>query len=67
MKVKRLYRTEQGRKLTGVCGGLGKYLNIDPTVVRIIFVVLIIPTAFFVMPIAYLIGTLLIPNEGDVQ
>ncbi len=66
MKVKRLYRTQHDRKLAGVCGGLGKYLNIDPTVVRIIFIVLIIPTAFFTMPIAYLIGTFLIPNEQDV-
>nr|WP_196121228.1 PspC domain-containing protein [Anaerobacillus alkaliphilus] len=64
--MKRLYRTQHDRKLAGVCGGLGKYFNIDPTVVRIIFILLIIPTAFLTMPIAYLIATFLIPNEQDV-
>jgi phage shock protein C len=66
MKVRKLYRTKRDRRLTGVCGGLGQYFNIDSTVVRILFVVLIIPTAFFTMPIAYLIATMLIPNEQDV-
>jgi phage shock protein C len=65
--MKRLYRTQHDRKLTGVCGGLGKYLNIDPTVVRIIALLLIIPTAFFTVPIAYLVATFLIPNEQDIR
>ncbi|WP_314733485.1 PspC domain-containing protein [Anaerobacillus sp. CMMVII] len=67
MKVKRLVRTQHDRKLTGVCGGLGQYFNIDPTIVRILFLILIIPTAFFTMPIAYLVATMLIPNEQDVR
>jgi phage shock protein C len=65
--MKRLYRTQHDRKFTGVCGGLGKYFNIDPTVVRIVALLLIIPTAFFTVPIAYLVATILIPNEQDVQ
>ena len=65
--MKRLYRSREDRKITGVCAGLGHYFNIDPTVVRIIFIVLIIPTAFFTMPIAYLLATILIPNEQDVH
>ncbi|MFN7252558.1 MAG: PspC domain-containing protein [Anaerobacillus sp.] len=65
--MKRLYRTQHDRKLTGVCGGLGKYLKIDPTVVRIITLLLIIPTAFFPVAIAYLVATILIPNEQDIQ
>lgn len=65
--MKRLYRTQHDRKLAGVCGGLADYFDIDATIVRIIFIVLIIPTAFFTMPIGYLIATLLIPNEQDVR
>ena len=34
---KRLYRSESDRMLAGVCGGLGEYFNIDPTLVRLIF------------------------------
>ena len=33
---KKLYRSSTDRKLWGVCGGLAKYFNIDPTIVRII-------------------------------
>jgi phage shock protein C len=36
----RLYRSQTDRMLAGVCGGLARYFNIDPTVVRLVFVVL---------------------------
>ena len=38
---RRLYRSRTDRKIAGVCGGLAQYLNVDPTVVRIIFLVLL--------------------------
>ena len=31
---KKLYRSNTDKKIAGVCGGLAKYLNIDPTVIR---------------------------------
>lgn len=40
MNEKRLTRVEEGRMIAGVCAGLGKYLGIDATVVRLIFVLL---------------------------
>jgi phage shock protein C len=36
----RLYRSQTDRMVAGVCGGLAKYFNIDPTVIRLVFVVL---------------------------
>ena len=36
---KRLYRSKTNRQIAGVCGGLAEYFNIDPTIVRILFVV----------------------------
>jgi phage shock protein PspC (stress-responsive transcriptional regulator) len=36
--TKRLYRSRTDRKLAGVCGGLGEYFNLDPTLVRVLFV-----------------------------
>lgn len=36
---RRLTRSWSDRKIAGVCGGLGKYLNVDPTVIRIIFLI----------------------------
>lgn len=36
---KRLTRSTTDRRIAGVCGGLAEYLNVDPTVIRIIFLV----------------------------
>lgn len=41
--MKKLVRPRKGRKLGGVCVGLANYLGIDPTVVRVIFVFLLLP------------------------
>lgn len=39
--MKRLYRKQNDKILAGVCAGLGDYLNIDPTLVRIVFIILV--------------------------
>ncbi len=36
---KKLYRCEDGKMISGVCAGIGEYFNIDPTVVRLGFVI----------------------------
>lgn len=36
---RRFVRSSSDRRIAGVCGGLGKYLNVDPTVVRILFLI----------------------------
>ncbi|ADU31817.1 PspC domain-containing protein [Evansella cellulosilytica] len=64
--MKRLYRTVSDRRIAGVCGGIGHYFNIDPTMVRIIALVLMIPFAIFPVVLAYFIATIIIPNETDV-
>lgn len=38
METRRLYRSRTDRQLAGVCGGLGEYFGIDPTVIRLLFV-----------------------------
>ena len=40
---KRLYRSRKDRKIAGVCGGLAEYFNIDPTIIRVIAVLLLLP------------------------
>lgn len=39
---KRLYKSRHNRMLCGVCGGVGEYFGVDPTVIRLIFVLLTI-------------------------
>ncbi len=36
---KRLYRSEQDKMLLGVCGGIGEYLDVDPTLIRLLWAV----------------------------
>lgn len=60
---KRLYRSQTNRKIAGVCGGIGEYLNVDPTIIRLIWVLLV----FFVGTglLAYLIAALIIPENPN--
>lgn len=60
---KKLYRSRNDKKLSGVCAGFAKYLGIDPTLVRLLFV-------FFVLwagtgLLAYIICALVIPEEPE--
>lgn len=41
-ETKKLYRSQSDRWLGGVCGGLGTYVGIDPTLIRILFVLLVV-------------------------
>jgi phage shock protein C len=59
---KRLYRSRNQRMIWGVCGGLAQYFNIDPTIVRLIFI-LTIPLGG-VGIIAYIILSLVVPLEN---
>jgi phage shock protein C len=65
--MKRLYRSRRYRQIAGICGGLGEYFNVDPTLVRLIFVFLAIFTAFFPMLLIYIIAWLIIPSEEEVK
>lgn len=42
MNYKKFTRSLTDRKIAGVCGGLGAYFNVDPTIVRILFICLLI-------------------------
>ncbi|MEG2987893.1 MAG: PspC domain-containing protein [Oscillospiraceae bacterium] len=62
---KKLYRTEGPyAKLAGVCGGIAEYFGIDPTMVRLLWVVLFfLGTAGFWI---YLVAALIIPKKSQV-
>ncbi|WP_078392207.1 PspC domain-containing protein [Shouchella patagoniensis] len=63
--MKRLVRSQESRIITGVCGGIGKYFNVDPTVIRIIAVILAIFTTVWPTVIAYVIATFIIPMDKE--
>jgi phage shock protein C len=58
----RLYRSRDERKLFGVCGGLGMYLGLDPTLVRILFVISAF-ASFGITLLAYIIMAIVVPGK----
>ncbi len=65
MEKKKIKRSNTDKMLAGVCGGLGEYLNIDPTIVRLITAVLALFSCGTVALI-YLIAALVIPRSEIV-
>lgn len=63
--MKKLTRSFENRKVAGVCGGLGEYFNVDPTVIRLVVLILLFPAHIFVI-LGYLVAVLTIPMEGEV-
>ena len=57
---KKLYRNTQNKMIAGVCAGVGEYLNIDPTVIRLIWALIGLTGAGL---IAYLVAALIIPEK----
>ena len=63
---KQLTRSISARMIAGVCGGLGDYLNIDPTVIRLSAVLLFFVTGPGVV-VAYIIMALIVPEQPSSQ
>ncbi len=62
---RKLYRSRTNRKISGVCGGIGEYFNIDPLIIRIAYLILCISTAVAPLLITYVIGVMIIPENPD--
>lgn len=60
---KKLYRNKQNEKIAGVCAGLADYLNIDVTIIRLIWVFFALWVGSGVL--AYIACALVIPEKPD--
>jgi len=61
-EYKKIYRSRNNRMIAGVCAGLGEYLNIDPTLVRVLFAVGTV-LGFGSAIVIYFVLMLVIPEE----
>ena len=61
---KKLYRSRDNRMVGGVCAGLAKYFELDPTLVRLGMVVLMVLGGGILI---YIIAWLIVPEEPAVQ
>ena len=64
--MKKLYLSEN-KKLSGVCGGVAEYFEVDPSIVRLAWIVITILTGVVPGVIAYIIAAIVIPNKSEVN
>ena len=64
MAMKKLYRSNTNRKLCGVCGGFAEYFDLDPTIMRLLVVILTLFGGGGLL--IYLICALVIPNNPNI-
>ena len=60
MNGKRLYRSSTNRMIAGVCGGLGEFFPIDPTIIRLVWALIGLTGTGIV---AYIIAMIIIPSD----
>ena len=60
--MKRLYRSAADRKIAGVCGGLGEYLDLAPTILRLAWALVCIITGIVPLVVVYLLAWILVPR-----
>ena len=61
-QFKRLVRVQKDRKIAGVCAGFGAYFNLDPTLVRLLWIVLVLAGGAGIL--LYLIAWIIMPLEN---
>ena len=63
MEGKKLYRTRNNRTICGVCGGIGQFFNIDPTLIRLGWILFSCLGGSGIL--AYIIAAIVIPDGPD--
>ena len=61
MEQKKLFRSVDNRMLCGVCGGIGNYFNIDPTLIRLVWALASLSGGGLLV---YIIAAIIIPEEN---
>jgi len=62
--MKKLARSTTDRWVAGICSGIGDYLEIDPNVIRVVWVVITVLTGFLPGIIIYILLWILLPEQG---
>jgi len=63
--ARKLYRSQSEKMIAGVCGGLGEVLDVDPTIVRVVFVLLALMAGHGIL--LYLILWLIMPRQDQIK
>jgi phage shock protein C len=63
---KKLYRSREHRVISGILGGLGEYFNIDPVILRLLYLLITIATGVIPGVIAYLVAIFIVPEVSVI-
>lgn len=63
--MKNLYRSRDNKVFAGIFGGLGEYFDIDPTILRLLWLFVLVITAFVPGIIAYIIAIFIVPRKPE--
>ena len=58
--MKKLFRSKSNRVICGVCGGIGEYLNVDPTIIRLLALLLGFTGSG---GLVYIVAAIIMPDE----
>ncbi|HPE68704.1 MAG TPA: PspC domain-containing protein [Thermotogota bacterium] len=62
-QAKRLYRSRKNKMLAGVCGGIADYFDVDPTLIRLLWVLLILAGGAGI--VLYLLALVIVPEQPN--
>ncbi len=65
--MKKLYKSDTNKIFAGVIGGVGEYFDLDPTILRLAYILLAVLTAIVPAVIGYLIACLVVPSKPLVH
>ena len=65
--MKRLYRSNKNKMIAGICGGIAENINQDPTLVRLLVVLVALLTAVVPFALIYAICWIIIPDEDQLN
>ena len=63
MAAKKLYKDTSNKMISGVCSGIAKYFDVDPTIIRLVWALTIVFAGTGIL--AYIICAIVIPDEPD--
>lgn len=63
MSTKKLYRSDSNKIFAGIIGGISEYADVDPTILRVIWIVILVFTGVFPALLVYLLALFIIPRK----
>ncbi len=65
--MKKIHRSEENKKIAGICGGLSEIYSVDPTLLRLAFVFVGLATGIFPLLATYIVGWVIVPIRSSQQ